>query len=327
MKKTDGNGHSPSCFLLDSSFILHRSSFEEVAVLFSMTGYGESTYQSDALGVSVELRSVNNRYLKVSLRAFEPYNLLEPEVEKVVRRHVRRGTIQVHLRCQRRASAQDFQVNEVALRSYLAQLRPLLAEAGHPEAGPAVFAALLALPGVVPEPAVTSFSLEDDWPVVERVLEQALGRLQAMRQEEGRAMAAELLQMRDHIRHELNFIRLRVPAVTEAYRDRLLERVKALLAATGVELGANDLIREVAIFAERSDVAEEVVRLDSHLDQFQEVLEEPESAGRKLEFLTQEMGRETNTIGSKASDVEISRRVVEIKGTLEKVRELVQNVE
>jgi uncharacterized protein (TIGR00255 family) len=115
--------------------------------------------------------------------------------------------------------------------------------------------------------------------------------------------------------------------VADSYRDRLLERVRALLSELDVEIDRSDLIKEVAIFAERSDIAEEVVRLSSHLEQFQDILNEPESPGRKLEFLTQEMFRETNTIGSKAGDVDISRQVVEIKGILEKIRELVQNVE
>src|SRR5437764_8092415 len=106
-----------------------------VGVLFSMTGYGEASYQSDALHVAIELRSVNNRYLKVSLRATEPYNLLEPEFEKVVRRRVRRGTVQVHLRCQRQFSPQDFQINGVALRSYLEQLRSLSEEMRLPDEG------------------------------------------------------------------------------------------------------------------------------------------------------------------------------------------------
>ncbi len=169
--------------------------------------------------------------------------------------------------------------------------------------------------------------MDEEWPVLERVLQQALDRLQAMRLEEGRAMAQELLQYRDQIGAELEQIRQRTPQVTVLYRDRLLERVRGLLSELDVKIDRSDLIKEVSVFAERSDVAEEVVRLASHLDQFQDVFKEPESAGRKLEFLTQEMFRETNTIGSKASDVEISRRVVEIKSTLEKIRELVQNIE
>jgi len=297
-------------------------------VLCSMTGYGDANYQSETLNLSIELRAVNNRYLKVTLRALEPYNLLEAEFEKVIRRTVRRGTIQVHLRCQRQMSPQDFQINSVALRSYIGQLRDVTRDLNLPESGSQVLLSqVLALPGVVPEPASTSFHLEEEWPILEQVLEKALERLQAMRQEEGRAMAQELLQMRDHISRELAQIRARVPLVATAYRDRLLERVQGLLTELDVKIDRSDLIKEVSIYAERTDIAEEVVRLASHLGQFQEILNEPESAGRKLEFLTQEMFRETNTIGSKASDVDISRHVVEIKGTLEKIRELVQNVE
>jgi uncharacterized protein (TIGR00255 family) len=292
-----------------------------------MTGYGEATFQSDSLYLAIELRAVNNRYLKVTLRATEPYNLLEAEFEKVIRRLIRRGTIQIHLRCRREMSPQDFQINAVALQSYVRQVRELAGTLGLPDQGQSLLGQLLALPGVVPEPATASFQMEEEWPRIEQVLNQALDRLQAMRQEEGRAMAQELLQMRDHIAAQLERIRQRVPRVAVLYRDRLFDRVRSLLSELDVQIDRSDLIKEVAIFAERSDIAEEVVRLASHLDQFQEIVAEPESAGRKLEFLTQEMFRETNTIGSKASDVEISRHVVEIKGTLEKIRELVQNIE
>jgi uncharacterized protein (TIGR00255 family) len=296
-------------------------------VLCSMTGYGEASYQAEDLQLCIELRSFNNRYLKVSLRAAEPYNLLEAEFEKVIRRVIRRGAIQIHLRCQRRCSAQDFPINATALQSYVRQLRELADTLGLADQGQSLLAQVLTLPGVVPEPTATALHLDEEWPIFKRVLEQAVERLQAMRQEEGRAMAQELLQMRDHIVGQLEHIRAHMPRVAVLYRDRLYERVRNLLSELDVQMDRSDLIKEVAIFAERADIAEEVVRLASHLEQFQEIINEPESAGRKLEFLTQEMFREVNTIGSKAGDVEISRHVVEIKGTLEKIRELVQNVE
>jgi len=296
-------------------------------VLCSMTGYGEASYQADDLHICIELRAVNNRYLKVSLRAGEPYNLLEAEFEKVIRRFIRRGTIQTHLRCQRQLSPQDFQINGAALQSYVGQLRDLAGKLGLADQGQMLLTQVLALPGVVPEPATAALNMDEEWPILAQVLEQALERLQAMRQEEGRTMGQELLQMRDHIAAQLERIRAQIPRVAVLYRDRLYERVRGLLSELDVQIDRSELIKEVAIFAERSDIAEEVVRLASHLEQFQEIVNEPESAGRKLEFLTQEMFRETNTIGSKASDVEISRHVVEIKGTLEKIRELVQNVE
>jgi uncharacterized protein (TIGR00255 family) len=296
-------------------------------VLLSMTGFGEAHFQSDQLSLAIELRAVNNRYLKVSLRAVEPYHLLEAEFEKVIRRTVRRGTVQAHLRCERQFTAQEFRINSVALRSYLTQVQTVARDLGLADGQGAWFAGLLPLPGVVAEPGSLAYHLHEDWPCIEKTLERALAQMQMMRQEEGRAMAREFLAYRDTIALHLDKIRQRIPCVSASFRDRLLERVKTLLTDLDVQIDKNDVIKEVAVFAERSDISEEVVRLASHLDQFQEFINEPESPGRKLEFLTQEMFREANTIGSKGSDVEISRHVVEIKGTLEKIRELVQNVE
>lgn len=140
-------------------------------------------------------------------------------------------------------------------------------------------------------------------------------------------MCKELRQLASSIGENLKSVVDRGPEVVSSYRSRLQERVQSVLAEEGVRIEPADLIREVAVFAERADVAEETVRLKAHLDQFRTILDEPESGGRKLEFVVQEMGRETNTIGSKANDVNISREVVSIKGALEKIRELVQNVE
>ena len=297
-------------------------------MLLSMTGYGEARLQSEALTLAIELRALNNRYLKVSVRAAEPYNLLESEFEKVIRRSIRRGTVQVNLRLERQYSPQDYRVNAVALRSYIRQLQNIHQELGLRDSGAAaLLGQVLTLPGVVPEPGGGSFDVGTEWPLIETVLEQAIGKLQAMRQEEGRAMAQEFLNLRDAVAAQLKGIRERAPQVAVSFRDRLLERVRKLVAELDIQIDRSDLIKEVSIYAERSDIAEEVVRLASHLDQFQEIMNEPESPGRKLEFLTQEMFREANTIGSKASDVDISRHVVEIKGSLEKIRELVQNVE
>jgi uncharacterized protein (TIGR00255 family) len=292
-----------------------------------MTGYGEARYQSDQLSAGIELRALNNRYLKVSLRATDPYHLLEPEFEKVIRRTVRRGTVQVHLRLERQTSAADYRLNAEALRGYVEQLRAVTDQLGLRDQAGTLLSQVLALPGVVPEAGQSTAHLHDDWPILEKVLTQAVDKLNGMRQEEGRAMAAEFLAHRDTIAAHLERIRARAPQVSVLFRDRLLDRVRKLLGELDVKIDRSDLIKEVSIFAERSDIAEEVVRLASHLEQFQLMMNEPESPGRKLEFLTQEMFREANTIGSKASDVEISREVVEIKGTLEKIRELVQNVE
>jgi uncharacterized protein (TIGR00255 family) len=292
-------------------------------MLLSMTGYGEARGQSDSLSLTVEVRALNNRYLKVSVRAPEPYNLLEAEFEKIVRRDIRRGTVQIHLRIERQAAAGDYRINTVALRSYLDQLRHLgLAIGDQALVGPA-----LALPGVVSELGSGGGRWHDDWPIVEKTVSEALAALQNMRREEGKAMAEELIAQRNLIARHLQTIRERSPEVVRIYQERLRERVKTLLAGVDVTIDSSSVLREVAIFAERSDIAEEVVRLATHLDQFLEVMKEKDGPGRKLEFLLQEMSRETNTIGSKANDVGISKEVVAIKHTLEQIRELIQNVE
>jgi uncharacterized protein (TIGR00255 family) len=298
-------------------------------MLLSMTGFGEARWEGEGLALSIEVRTVNNRYLKVSVRGSEPYPMLEPELEKLVRKYVRRGTVTIHVRCDRLGRGEDFVLNAVALQSYLEQIRTVTEKVGWQVPVSALLGQVLALPGVAPEPGgVSGRPPDEELGAVERTLEVALGRLQSMRQQEGRAMADELLAHRKTICDHLGRVREQVPAVVEGYRQRLRDRVGQALAEHNVTLRPEDLIREVAVFAERSDVAEEVTRLSSHLDQFETIVRtEEDGPGRKLEFLVQEMGRETNTIGSKAGDVGVSRQVVEIKAALEKVRELVQNVE
>lgn len=292
-----------------------------------MTGFGEARHQDETMAMSVEVRALNNRYLKVSLRATDPYHLLESDIEKLIRQVVRRGTVQVHLRFEKKPSADDYQINPVALKSYLQQVKAVADECQLGNQTGVLLGQVLALPGVVSDQSARSTEIEEDWQQLRQVLNQALAKLQKMRTDEGQAMALELLQYRDQLRNHLELIQLRIPQVAESYRQRLYDRVRSILQNLDIDLDRNDLIKEVSIYSERSDIAEEVIRLNSHLDQFQEIMNETESPGRKLEFLTQEMFREANTIGSKASDVDISKQVVEIKGILEKIRELVQNVE
>jgi uncharacterized protein (TIGR00255 family) len=290
-------------------------------LLLSMTGFGESRRQDANWTVAVEVRTVNNRHLKVAAKISDPYGALEADLEQLVRERVRRGTVQVSVRIERPKRAEDYRLNTVALASYRDQLRGL---AG----GEAVdLAALLGLPGVVDEQRAAAPNVAGDWPEIARIAGEALDSLETARRREGEAMAAELLALGRAVRSELDRIADRAPALVQSYQKRLTERIQALVQQYGVEVDPKDLIREVAILADRSDTSEEVVRLRAHLDQYDEIIADEESGGRKLEFVVQEMGREVNTIGSKSNDVEISRHVVEIKGSLEKIRELVQNVE
>lgn len=292
-------------------------------MLLSMTGFGEARFQDERWSVDVELRTVNNRHLKLSSRLSEPYGCLEPDLDRLVRETIRRGTVQLVLRVERPRRADDYKINAVALASYRDQIRAM----GDSNGSAVELASLLALPGVVEERRVADEDPHEDWPALSKVVSQAIERLQSARAEEGRAMAAELLALGSGITAQLEEIERRAPAVVTAYQKRLTDRIQSFIEAQGVSLEPKDLIREVAIFADRADISEEMVRLRAHLAQYVEVINSPESSGRKLEFVVQEMGRETNTIGSKANDIEISRSVVEIKSLLEKIRELIQNVE
>jgi uncharacterized protein (TIGR00255 family) len=292
-----------------------------------MTGFGEARTQTEGVAAAVEVRAVNNRHLKVTVRGTEPYPMFEADLEKVVRRHVRRGTVTVHVRVDRQAGAAGLTLNAAALAAYLRQVRAACDQAGTPEYAPPLLAGVLALPGVAPEARHGGSPPDGEWPVVEQTLTGALAHLDEMRREEGRAMAAELLALHGAVAAELDAVRGLLPAVTAHYRERILDRVRQAVADAGVAVHPDHLIREVALFADRTDVAEEVTRMAAHLAQFADLVRKGDEAGRKLEFVVQEMGREANTLGSKAGDVAVSRHVFEIKAALERIRELVQNIE
>ena len=290
-----------------------------------MTGHGEAHRHEDGLSIAVEIRTVNNRYFKLNLRVTEGYAPLESHVESLVREHIRRGTVQVQLQIDREARPEEYRLNQAVLKGYLRQLESALGTSIGRDA--AQLAPLLALPGVVHEPTAEYEEIESQWPRIEAVVRTGLDQLAKMRIEEGRSMTADLTANARAIAVDLKKIEARAPLVVEAYRTRLTERLNKLLAEVGVRAEPSELIREVGMFAERTDISEEIVRLKSHLDQFDTVMAAAESQGRKLEFLIQEMFRETNTIGSKANDAEIAGHVIDIKTAIERMREMIQNVE
>lgn len=294
-------------------------------MLLSMTGFGEAHCQQDGLAVTVEVRTINSRFLKLSVRAGEGYASLEPLIETVVRKMVRRGTIQVNVRLNRQNLPDDFKINSEVLDGYRLQLESLRRQWNVSDA--VSLEALLPLPGVIDESSNAHADAAEVWPAVGKTLEEAMRNLTKMRSDEGQAMADDLKENCRVVAACLDQVRDRAPRVVEAYRVRLEQRLKKILDQYDVALDPSDVIKEVGIFTERSDISEEIVRLQSHLSQFDTFMDLPESAGRKLEFLTQEMFRETNTIGSKANDVEIARQVIEIKTAIERIREMIQNIE
>ena len=294
-------------------------------MLLSMTGFGEAHRKDASLAVAAEIRTINSRYFKLVVRCGEGYSALEPLVEGLVRKHIKRGTVQVSLRIDRDRAADDFRLNADVLDGYLEQLRGF--SRGRKLTDPGSVESLLQLPGVVDQSAVGPQDATADWPLVRDALQEAIESMTKMRADEGRAMAKDLAANAAAIAEQLDAIEQRAPNVADNYRARLTDRISKILEEYEVTLQPGDLIREISIYAERSDISEEIVRLRSHLEQFSATLELTESTGRKLEFLTQEMSRETNTIGSKANDVEISRHVIAIKAAIDRIREMIQNVE
>ncbi len=290
-----------------------------------MTGFGEARCQGDGLSVSVEVRTINSRYFKLLTRISEGYGALEPHVEGVLRKRIRRGTIQVSVRVDRVHRPEEYRIQVEVLNGYRQQIEALGRQWQLDRSVP--LESLLLLPGVVEEGTSQSAAALEDWPLIQEALEAALEKMDQMRSDEGRAMAADLKVNSALVASCLEQVARRAPQVVEAYRARLEERLKSVLAEFQITLDPADLIREVSLFGERSDISEEVVRLRSHLDQFLAAVDSPDSSGRKLEFVVQEMFREVNTIGSKANDVEIARHVIEIKAAVERMREMIQNIE
>jgi uncharacterized protein (TIGR00255 family) len=294
-------------------------------LLISMTGFGEARKQTGDMSVAIEVRTINSRHFKLSYRASDGYAALEPEIEAATRDVIRRGTVQLNLRVERAQASDDYRINTELLDRYREQLEEYTT--GRDWTVAVDLQALLALPGIISEKSRADDDPHGDWPAIEPVVQEALAATAKMRAEEGVALAADLAHNGRQIMELLDAITKRSPEVTQSYQSRLTTRVEQALSELNVTVQPADLLREVALFADRSDISEEIVRLRSHLQQYEAALMLPESSGRKLEFIAQEMGREINTIGSKANDAEISHRVVEIKTALERIREQIQNVE
>lgn len=292
-------------------------------MLKSMTGYGRGEACLPGKKFTVELKAVNHRFNEVVLRLPRSLSPLEDRIRRLVQRWVARGRVDGYLGiddCGEKTAA--VKVDKALAAAYYKAMKELQEDLGI--SGKVKLKYLVALPGVLAaeEPAE---DVEEWWPAVQTAVEEALENLVRMRAAEGGSLAADILSRVEQLTLLNEKIRQRSPAVVEDYRERLHARLKDFGQA-----GLPDQDRlavEVAIFAERSNITEETVRLDSHLSQVRSCLGAGEPVGRKLDFLVQEMNREINTIGSKANDLEISRLVVEAKSELEKIREQVQNIE
>ena len=290
-----------------------------------MTGFAQSSVTKEQTYFYVEIRSLNGKYFKSTLKLPEFFSCFEPRIEQMLRESIVRGTVTFSLRVRDNGQIFAYQVNTEAVRGYLQALEMVLTE--HPYGGASIdLSNILLLPGVCQPPITDTDIIESQWSVIEALTKEALDKLWEMRYKEGQTIKADLDVHCRKIMEAHQKIKSRAGGVVEDYAARLNQRVNKLLGEVQVELDKADLAREVAIFAERADINEELSRLECHIEQFTKIANSEDNVGRKLEFLAQEMLRETNTIGSKANDSEIAQLVVEIKGHIDRIKEQTMNI-
>ena len=293
-------------------------------MIVSMTGFGDAAAERDGTHYSVEIRSLNNRFFKPVIKLPDHVSGLEPELEVMLREQLGRGSITYILKMRTDSAEAAYHINTEALKVYLEQLQQVK---GLDRLVTIDLAALVQLPGVCQEPRDETDEIERHGPTVRDLSIKAIRKLNVMRQREGESLFKELMKHVNVIATSLAEIQKRAPFVIEDYHKRLQQRVNQLLSKAELQVNQADLLKEVAVFAERADIAEEIQRLTHHLEAFEHACRSDEHAGRKLDFITQEMLREANTIASKANDATIARHIVEIKGAIDRLKEQVQNVE
>jgi uncharacterized protein (TIGR00255 family) len=288
-----------------------------------MTGYGHGETDYNGTKFTVELNSVNRKQSDIVINLPRDLAALEPQIRQTINENISRGRTNVVVTYHNGSSGPQKLALDVDLaRSYHDAMRALQKELNTP--GEITIGAILQAPGVMrmPEEAIDSSSA---WPAVERALRSALNELIKMREREGKHLAKDLIRRLKAMRKQIKEIRGVHPDVVKKYRAALLDRIQK----AGLPISAEDerLVKEISFFADRSDVSEELTRIESHLAQFAHHLRRHEPVGRTLEFITQEIFRELNTLGAKANDAGISQRVVACKAELEKIREQIQNLE
>jgi uncharacterized protein (TIGR00255 family) len=293
-------------------------------MIVSMTGFGDASAERDGTHYAVEIRSLNNRFYKSVIKLPENVSGLEPEIETTLREGLGRGSITYILKMRSDSAEAAYHINTQALTAYLAQLQQIQ---GLDKLVRIDLASLVQLPGVCQDPRDESDEIAKHGETIRQLTASAIGKLTTMRTREGQALMTDLLKHTGQISAHLKEIEKRAPSVIEEYHKRLSQRVNMLVSRAELQVNQADLLKEIAVFAERADISEEIARLKSHLEAFEHACRTGEHAGRKLDFITQEMLREANTIASKGNDASIATHIVDIKGEIDRLKEQVQNVE
>lgn len=288
----------------------------------SMTGMGHVILEHAGKKWTFEIRSLNHRYLELGLRMPDFLYRYETDIKKMVEKQVQRGKVNVFISLADSREAEDaVQINEKKIRAYVKNLQRI---ARTLKIDPALrIADLTGLPNVFSAEKIQD--KERLLPVLQKGMEQALRAFISMREKEGEILSRDLLKQLKSIASHLVRIKKTASGAVEEYKNKLQERIKQLTQGSGLE--PERLAKEAAVFADRCDINEEIVRLENHLSLFEKELAEKIPVGKKLDFITQEMNREANTIGSKSASFDISQNVISIKSNIEKLREMIQNIE
>lgn len=287
----------------------------------SMTGYGRAVSESGALRIEVEIRTVNGRLFKFSAKIPQELNAYEAAIKKRIANKITRGSVYVSLVYEDNSTATNLVNRELLFRYYKEMQEIATALSSQPPA----LDALLNLPGVL-EPAL-SIITEGKWLQVQDVLDKALAKVEHMRKEEGAALSSEIVQYCKEIEQYTENLATLAPKIALNYHERLKQRLLDLSNQENFQYSQDDILREVAIFSDRIDISEEISRLQSHTRQFVEFAATDQAVGKTLEFLLQEIVRESNTISAKSNNADCSKIVVSIKAAVEKIREQLQNIE
>lgn len=294
-------------------------------MIISMTGYGDSCFEIDGVSYAVEIRTVNNRYFKANIRVPETAAFLEDTVEKLLKSLFSRGMVNYTLRIKNFKADQLIQIDSQLLKGYYEQITKASNFVGD-EQGIKI-SDILDLPGIITPVEPDEETSEKMKNAVIEVSKSAVEKVRQMRIEEGKALWEDLDKNCSSILNSLQMIETKKDIVIQEYYQKLQKRVDQLLNSAQLKIDNELLARETAVFAERCDISEEISRLKSHISQFRSVCTCNGDSGKKLDFITQEMLREANTIASKASDAQIAAAVVDIKCFIDRLKEQVQNIE
>lgn len=292
-------------------------------MLRSMTGYGRAQQVNGGLSISFEIKSVNHRYFEFSSHIPRAYLFLEEKIKSFIKEKVSRGKTECFLLIDEiEAEAADVTVNEPLAKGYIRALEKLSDE--YSLRNDATAMQIARFPDVLSVHKADADE-EEIWAAVKPSVEKAVENFIAMREKEGEKLKEDVTARSQVIISDVAFVEERSPQTVKEYTEKLTERIKEVLSDTSID--ESRILTEAAIYADKVAVAEETVRLRSHISQLHEMLEGDNAVGRKLDFLVQEMNREANTIGSKCQDVEITKKVLDMKAEIEKIREQIQNIE